>query len=79
MECVTPVLFHQCYFIWTLSYRHLTGLAVECQPAALKAGFKPPDGEPQNFQYRLSPAETQLPVDRMQRKARGCLVLNILR
>ena len=34
--------------------------------------------EPKNFQNRLSSAETQQPVDRMQRKARGCLVLSVL-
>ena len=30
----------------------------------------------QDFQYRLSSAETQQLVDCMQRKARGCLVLS---
>ena len=56
----------------------LSGLVVECSPAALKAEVQTRGGEPKNFQYRLSSAETQQPVDRMRRKARGCLVLSVL-
>ena len=47
---------------------------VERRPAALKAGVQSRGGEPKNFQYRLSSAESQQPVDRMRREARGCLV-----
>ena len=54
------------------------GLVVERRPAALKAGVQSQGGEPKNFQYRLSSAESQQPVDRMRRKARGCLVLSVL-
>ena len=54
------------------------GLVVEGRPAALKAGVQTTHGEPKNFQYRHSSAETQQPVDRMRRKARGCLVLSVL-
>ena len=53
-------------------------LVVERWPAALKAGVQSRGGEPKNFQYRLSSAESQQPVDRMRRKARGCLVLGVL-
>ena len=56
----------------------LSGLVVECQPAALKAGVQAPDGKPKNFQHRLSSAETQQPVDHMRHKATGCLVLSVL-
>ena len=58
--------------------RQLSGLVVERRPAALKAGVQTQGEEPKNFQYRLSSAETQQPVDRMRRKARGCLVLGVL-
>ena len=58
--------------------RQLSGPVVERWPAALKAGVQTQVGEPKNFQYRLSSAETQQPVDRMRRKARGCLVLSVL-
>ena len=58
--------------------RQLSGLVVERWPAALEAGVQTRGGEPMNFQYRLSSAETQQPVDRMRRKARGCLVLSVL-
>ena len=61
------------FFFWQLS-----GLVVERRPVALKAGVQTQDGEPKNFQYGLSSAETQQPVDRMRRKARGCLVLSVL-
>ena len=44
----------------------------------LEAGVQTQGGEPKNFQYRLSSAETQQPVDRLRRKARGCLVLSVL-
>ena len=56
----------------------MSGLVVERWPAALKAGVQTQGGEPKNFQYRPSSAETQQPVDRMRRKARGCLVLSVL-
>ena len=56
----------------------LSGLVVERWPAAQEAGVQTRGGEPRNFQYRLSSAETQQPVDRMRRKARGCLVLSVL-
>ena len=49
--------------------RQLGGLVVERLPAALKAGVQTRGGEPKNFQYRLSSAEAQQPVDRMRRKA----------
>ena len=55
-----------------------SGLLVECWPTALKAGVQTEDGEPKNFQYGLSSAEIQQPVDCMRRKARGCLVLSVL-
>ena len=58
--------------------QQLSGLMVERPPAALKAWVQTPGGEPENFQTRLSSAETQQPVDRMRRKARGCLVLSVL-
>ena len=58
--------------------KQLSGLVVERLPATLKAGFQTRGGEHKNFQYRLSSAETQQPVDRMRRKARGCLVLSVL-
>ena len=51
--------------------KQLGGLVVACQPAALKMGFHTPDGEPKNFQYRLSSAETHQPVDRIGHEARG--------
>ena len=54
------------------------GLVVERWPDALKAGVQSRGGEPKNFQYRLSSAGSQQPVDRMRRKARGCLVLGVL-
>ena len=63
---------------YTQSHRQLSGLVVEHLPAALKAGVQTQGREPKNFQYRLSSAETQQPVDRMRRKARGCLVLSVL-
>ena len=46
-------------------------LVVERRPAALKAGVQTRGGEPKNFQYCLSSAETQQPVDRMRCKTRG--------
>ena len=58
--------------------RQLSGLVVECQPAALKAGVQTQDGEPTNFQYRLSSGETKPPDNRIQHKAKGCLVLSVL-
>ena len=58
--------------------RQLSGLVAERWPAALEAGGQTLGGGPKNFQNRLSSAETQQPVDRMRRKARGCLVLSVL-
>ena len=45
--------------------RQLSGLVVEGQPAALKAGVQTPVGVPKNFQNWLLSAETQQPVDHM--------------
>ena len=53
----------------------LSGVLIECRPAALKAWVQIPGGETKNFQNWLSSAETQQLVDRMRRKARGYLVL----
>ena len=64
--------------IMCLKLRQLSGLVVERLPAVLKVGVQTWGGEPKNFQYRLSSAETQQSVDRMRRKARGCLVLSVL-
>ena len=60
--------------VWAL----LSGLVVERPPAALIAGVQTLGGEPKNFQYCLSSAENQQPVDLMRRKARGCHVLSVL-
>ena len=59
-------------------FRQLSGLVVERWPAALEAGGSNPGWGAQEFSIRLSSAETQQPVDRMRRKARGCLVLSVL-
>ena len=46
--------------------------------ASYEGGGSNPEWGAQDFQYRLSSAETQQPVDRMRRKARGCLALSVL-
>ena len=58
--------------------RQLSGLVVESRPAVLKAWVQIRGGEPKNFQNWLSSAETKQPVDRMQHKARGNVVLDVL-
>ena len=63
---------------YPIIYRQLGGLIVEHRPAALKILVQTTGGEPKNFQTWLSSAETQQPVDRKRRKARGCLVLSVL-
>ena len=58
--------------------KNVSGLVVECWPAALKAEVQTPDEEPKNLQYRFSSAETLQPGDHKRYKARGCLVLSVL-
>ena len=69
--CVVRLHYLQCLSCFkctssnVILIRQLSGLVVECWPAALKVAVQTSDGEPQNFQYSLSSAETQQPVDRM--------------
>ena len=56
----------------------LSGLVVRMPACCAEGGGSNPGLGAQDFQYRLSSAETQQPVDRMRRKARGCLVLSVL-
>ena len=58
--------------------RQLSGLVVRMPACCAEGGGSNPGWGAQDFQYRLSSAETQQPVDRMRRKARGCLVLSDL-
>ena len=58
--------------------RQLSGLVVRMPACCAEGGGSNPGWGTQDFQYRLSSAETQQPVDRMRRKARGCLVLSVL-
>ena len=75
---VNPTVFNEPTGTEWYILNKLSGLVVERWPAALEAGVHTQGGEPKNFQYRLSSAETQQSVDRMQHKARGCLVLSVL-
>ena len=59
-------------------HRRLSGLVVRVPACCAEGGGLNPEWGAQDFQYRLSSAETQQPVDRMRRKARGCLVLSVL-
>ena len=43
-----------------------------------RSWVRTPGKEPKNFQNWLSSAENHQPDDRMQHKARGCLVLSVL-
>ena len=67
---ITSYIISKCdatLFLLTWVVRQLSGLVVERWTAALEAGVQTQGGEPKNFQYRLSSAETQQPVDRMWR------------
>ena len=58
--------------------RQLNGLVVRMSACCAEGRGSNPVWGAQVFQCRLSSAETQQPVDRMQHKARVCLVLSVL-
>ena len=65
-------------FLGLANMTQLSGVVVRMPACCAEGGGSNPGWGAQDFQYRLSSAETQQPVDRMRRKARGCLVLSVL-
>ena len=81
---VIIMCFQNYTFEWTVScdvtsiHRQLSGLVVR-MPACCAGGLgSNPGWGAQDFQYHLSLAETQQPVDCMQCKAREFLILSVL-